>query len=572
MTSPQPRTFGQLLKHHRVAAGLTQEALAERAGLSARGISDMERGRRHAPYQDTIRRLARALHLSAAERAQLEDAAHRRSAPRIPPSPSASVSDPSTSPEMPTAGASLVVTARSNSAPPDAVGQARHLGWQMGAWVARRAQPLPAHTRDKLVPRLLSMVLVSLLLSGTLVSTGVTAQRPRIGGGRLCLATDFPTTDEEGPYSGLWGKSLEHAVQLAVQQNRSLGSGYTLEVIPYVEVPKAIVQKDPKRGAQNVTNMVNTPCIVGMVGPTASRVAVAEMPVTAQNGLAMISPANTMPALTLRLYAGNYGVDFDQLHPPGKKTNYFRVIASDVFQGVELAEFTIRPPPGGLGARSAFVIDDHTANEALAGGFTQEFLARGGTIVGTASIPFGGTPRLAEQAARIAASKPDVVVYAGTSDEGGGLLKARLVQVGYTGSFVSGDGIAEIPEFVAEVGTAAANDIFAIESVSNPAKLTSIAAKAFVRDCRAHYPGQILDGYVANAYDAAMVLIMAIRRLIQAGQEVTRDAVLDQVQNIQNVGVTGEISFDHNGDRTHGIFSVYTVRDGRWVWMTHESI
>ena len=36
--------FGALLQRYRRAAGLTQEALAERAGTSARGISDREGG------------------------------------------------------------------------------------------------------------------------------------------------------------------------------------------------------------------------------------------------------------------------------------------------------------------------------------------------------------------------------------------------------------------------------------------------------------------------------------------------------------------------------------------------
>src|SRR5260370_12458761 len=84
MASAEPHPFAQLLKHHRVAAGLTQEALAERAGLSARSISDMERGLRSAPYQDTVRKLAGALQLSAAERARFEAAARRRSARIIP--------------------------------------------------------------------------------------------------------------------------------------------------------------------------------------------------------------------------------------------------------------------------------------------------------------------------------------------------------------------------------------------------------------------------------------------------------------------------------------------------------
>jgi transcriptional regulator with XRE-family HTH domain len=87
MASAEPHPFAQLLKHHRVAAGLTQEALAERAGLSARSISDMERGLRSAPYQDTIHKLVGGLGLSAAERARFDAAARRRRA-RIVPHPS----------------------------------------------------------------------------------------------------------------------------------------------------------------------------------------------------------------------------------------------------------------------------------------------------------------------------------------------------------------------------------------------------------------------------------------------------------------------------------------------------
>jgi transcriptional regulator with XRE-family HTH domain len=61
-------SFGSLLRGHRSAAGLTQEELAERAGLSRRGIADLERGARLAPYAATIERLAEALGLSEAER------------------------------------------------------------------------------------------------------------------------------------------------------------------------------------------------------------------------------------------------------------------------------------------------------------------------------------------------------------------------------------------------------------------------------------------------------------------------------------------------------------------------
>jgi DNA-binding XRE family transcriptional regulator len=45
-----PSTFGALLRQHRLSAGLTQEELADLAGLSARTIADLERGARRFPY------------------------------------------------------------------------------------------------------------------------------------------------------------------------------------------------------------------------------------------------------------------------------------------------------------------------------------------------------------------------------------------------------------------------------------------------------------------------------------------------------------------------------------------
>jgi predicted ATPase len=73
MEDRQP--FGAVLKHFRVAAGLTHEALAERACLGARTISDLERGVSRAPRADTLALLVEALGLSEEHRAILEAAA-----------------------------------------------------------------------------------------------------------------------------------------------------------------------------------------------------------------------------------------------------------------------------------------------------------------------------------------------------------------------------------------------------------------------------------------------------------------------------------------------------------------
>jgi len=68
-------SFGELLRQRRLAAGLTQEALAERAGISAKAVSDLERDPDRTPRLDTIGLLADALGLAAGDRAGLLAAA-----------------------------------------------------------------------------------------------------------------------------------------------------------------------------------------------------------------------------------------------------------------------------------------------------------------------------------------------------------------------------------------------------------------------------------------------------------------------------------------------------------------
>src|SRR5919204_1409819 len=75
-----PPTFAALLRAWRLREGLTQEELAERAGLAAGAISALERGSRRRPYGYTIRALASALGLSDTDSQRLAAAARRHAA------------------------------------------------------------------------------------------------------------------------------------------------------------------------------------------------------------------------------------------------------------------------------------------------------------------------------------------------------------------------------------------------------------------------------------------------------------------------------------------------------------
>ena len=94
MSTDAPETaFAVQLRRYRLAAGLTQEELAERARLSERGINDLERGARRTPRRETVQLLADALALAGQERVLFASLARRgvikeaaSSAPVAPPS------------------------------------------------------------------------------------------------------------------------------------------------------------------------------------------------------------------------------------------------------------------------------------------------------------------------------------------------------------------------------------------------------------------------------------------------------------------------------------------------------
>lgn len=83
---PGSEPFAERLRRLREAAGLTQEQLAERAGLSAKAVSLLERGERTRPYPHTVRALADSLGLEDADRQALVASVRRGASvtPRVP--------------------------------------------------------------------------------------------------------------------------------------------------------------------------------------------------------------------------------------------------------------------------------------------------------------------------------------------------------------------------------------------------------------------------------------------------------------------------------------------------------
>ena len=141
-------SFGTLLRRARRAAGLTQEEVAERAGVSVRTISDLERGVSHTPHTDTVTLLAEALGLQDRDRAAFMAAAGRLRAPAslVPPAQSM----------IPVGRRPRPGALRGPAARAGAAGAPSGRGGAAGAAAGRRAghrQVAPAAGSDARVPR-----------------------------------------------------------------------------------------------------------------------------------------------------------------------------------------------------------------------------------------------------------------------------------------------------------------------------------------------------------------------------------------------------------------------------------
>ena len=549
MGSPPPVSFAALLRSYRQAAGMTQEELAERARLSVQAIGALERGDRRAPRKETVNLLAEALALTGPTRDAFAAAARQREERDTPASPLFTA----TSPPAP---------ARPDAATPTDTSQASAA---VTAFLAAR-NGLMSRARGASSRKIVSVVMVALLGGSALLIRGeagaLAGRPPLLCGGQIAIATEAPTS---GIPRGAGGKAEEDAADLAVLQNPRLGGGYTLHISNYDD---AIAETAPDRNvsAANVKRMVNDPCIVGIVGPYNSNVAEVELPIAARAGVVMVSPAATNPALTLRPYAQAQDLDFDALHPPGKPLNFFRVVPNDASQGVADADVMFS-----LGKNSVYLVSNNGAyGETLVANFAPAFEAKGGRIAGLDRIDFD-TSVIPDIAARIVAAHPDAVFYGGVTSSGAGLLKASLTSLSYRGLFLGGDGITDA-DFVKQAGPNAAEGVYATVGGRDPSTFTSGAAARFRADYAAAFPGLEATFYGAETYDAAMVLISAIRQVVASGQPLSRATVTAQVQRTQYNGITGPISFDPNGDIAHGVFGIYVVRQGAWTYASQMSL
>lgn len=334
-----------------------------------------------------------------------------------------------------------------------------------------------------------------------------------------------------GPITGdqaSLGLDQLRALQIAVDQANAKGEiipGYTLEIVSLDD------QHNPAQAVAMAKRLSSDQDVAAVVGHVNSSCSLAAGPVYQNARLVQISPSSSNPEISRKGY-----------------DTFFRTAATDDIQGPAAASFAFNQ----LKARKIFIIDDKTTyGKGIADEFEKEIARLGAIVLGHEGITQGEkdfTPLLT----KINALNPELIFYGGMYPEAA-LLVRQSKALGLAAQWIGGDGL-----YVSAFIDLAKEDAEGVYCTFNGVDVSALSgAKDFLRKYQARFGSQ-LGPYTAYAYDAANIIIDAIRRAAKKG----RQEVLASVRSTKDFpGIVGVTNFDEKGDSTIGIISVYRVKD-----------
>lgn len=319
--------------------------------------------------------------------------------------------------------------------------------------------------------------------------------------------------------------------------------GYTFELLTLDDGTATSGQYDPAQAATNARKMVSDKQVVAAIGPQMSGAGKAMAPILSEGDLATITPSSTNPDITNPKFA-------EQYRPAGKPI-YFRTVTTDAFQGPNMANYMAEK----LNIKSVYVLDDSGAyGVGLADAFQAQIEKKGVKVLGRDRLD----PKAADYTAiltKIKALDPEALYYGGVGQAGIKLAKQsydimpKVIKAG-------GDGVVGA-SFLSGTGFPAAEGWYG--TIASPHLTGDTKAAEFVQTFTRRF-GVSPEDYSITAYDAALVIIDAVKRVAASGKPVTRSAVRDAIQTSKVSTIQGTVSFDANGDLADRTVSVFQIR------------
>ncbi|MEU4672573.1 branched-chain amino acid ABC transporter substrate-binding protein [Amycolatopsis sp. NPDC023774] len=352
-------------------------------------------------------------------------------------------------------------------------------------------------------------------------SAAADAADPAGDGKAQCSPTSIAYAGTINGNNAALGINILNGAKLAVDQHNKANPGCQ------VKLEQFDTEGTPDKAPGIVTQIVNTPGIIGVVGLPFSGESKAAGNIFNTAGLVTVTPSATAPTLSEN----------------GWKT-FFRGLGNDNSQGPAAAKFMT----GELAAKKVCVIEDDSEYGTGLAATTKQAL---GSALACEDKVKSKQTDFSAVVNKVKAAAPDAVFYSGYYQEAAPFAQ-QLNDAGVTAKFVGPDGVKD-DEFVKGAGDAAANAYFTCPCV--PAdqftKFTDAYKAAAGKD-----PGT----YSPEAYDLATILLKGID-----GGKTTRSALLDFVKTYDGQGLTKHFKWNDKGELAATTVWTYKVENGKIV-------
>jgi len=333
-----------------------------------------------------------------------------------------------------------------------------------------------------------------------------------------------------------FGKQTVNGINLAFKQTNAAGGVLGKQL--------TLITADNKSEASEATNMstklITKDKVVAVLGPVASSNVLATLQVAQDNKIPVVTATATNPRVTVE---------------NGKVRPYvFRSCYIDPFQGKVMSDFAIKSLK--MTRAAVFIDNSSDYSKGLAEVFAKEFSAAGGTVVAKEAF-LQRDKDFKATLTKIKAANPEVIFLPAYYEEVGLIVK-QARELGINVPIIGTDGFDD-PKLVEIAGAAALNNTYFSNHYSS--QDTDPEIQKFVTAYKNEY-GQEPSALAALGYDAALMLIDAIKRANSAEPQKIRDA-LEQTKNLRVS--TGILTLDANHDPVKSAV-VIEMKDGKQVF------
>jgi len=321
------------------------------------------------------------------------------------------------------------------------------------------------------------------------------------------------------------GQEVANAVKLAAEEWNAKGGVLGRKI----QVVEADDQGNPQVGIAAAEKVAADTAVVGTVWGITSVTCIPVSEVFQKASLVLITPGCTNPKVTDR-----------------RLNNTNRVCARDDAQAPAAAIFAIQD----LKAKKIAIFDDGTTGPK---GFADEFDKKAKAL-GAQTLRYQVRAGDKDFRAILGTVPKDVnLIVPSLWAPEAALIAKQLPDVGLDVRMIGGDGIFEVKDYIEASGGAAEGNYVTFLA---PDMRTLPAGANFVKAFEAKYGA--LSSYGPLAYEAANIILEAVKKVGKADRAAVRDAVR-ATKNYR--GVLGvPLTFDDKGDVTGGLIFVYQVK------------